>query len=517
MSTDTNEQLDTTQPLDDNLSNKPGLPWLRRTFGKMEEGGLRGNIFLMTISTVGCAFFYLPYYAKQVGIMMVIMLLAIPAFLSYYSSYKLYYGFKQTKAKTYDECMKSILGPTLGYLSNVTIFMHTFSAVVGAWIFSYKVLSNTLESLIDTKGALETQGFKIFYFTTVMLCLFISSISGKIDKLKFISMFGIAIIIYMITVFGFQVSDYYHYYNELEPEGIVIENFKLNAQFVEAYGICFFMYLNQYTIIPICNNIKQVTSKRISKVISRTILFAFILFITVLFVGYFSLPNYDMIKAISIDKLFVLRPAIKGTNDNLIIGGKLLFAIYLIIGMLVKGHFFLIYFNQLLANTISIIKGGKVKLVEADDIEEVTPEEKRVWSTRPSRIHQDEVEDHKVEVLIDPIEETDSHMERIDRTKVSEERTLKSHAINLTFLSSTMILTVVLESRLNTFLSIAGGFIAIFEIIVFPLLMILAIDAKKKIMGPIEKPVTLVLSSVFIVMGLSCAFLTLYKTVSGSN
>ena len=87
--------------------------------------------------------------------MMIILLLAIPSVLSYYSSYKLYHGFKHTKAKTYDECMNNVLGPRLGYISNIAIFIHTFSSVVSAWIFSYKVLINSLLRIFDIKTTIE--------------------------------------------------------------------------------------------------------------------------------------------------------------------------------------------------------------------------------------------------------------------------------------------------------------------------------------------------------------------------
>jgi amino acid permease len=59
--------------------------WLNRTFSKMEKGGIRGNIFLLLITTAGCSFFYLPYYSKKCGVLLTFLLLIIPAVLSYYS------------------------------------------------------------------------------------------------------------------------------------------------------------------------------------------------------------------------------------------------------------------------------------------------------------------------------------------------------------------------------------------------------------------------------------------------
>ncbi len=107
---------------------------------------MRGNIFLMLITTTGSTFFFLPYYAKKTGMILTICFILIPAIVSYYSSQILYIGYKTTKAKTYDEVMKSILGYKLGYFSNILIFLHTFGAVVAVWIFGFKYLS---QSLVD--------------------------------------------------------------------------------------------------------------------------------------------------------------------------------------------------------------------------------------------------------------------------------------------------------------------------------------------------------------------------------
>lgn len=67
--------------------------WLNRTFSKMEKGGIRGNIFLLLVTTAGCSFFYLPYYSKKCGLIFTLLLLVIPAALSYYSRYLDFFEF----------------------------------------------------------------------------------------------------------------------------------------------------------------------------------------------------------------------------------------------------------------------------------------------------------------------------------------------------------------------------------------------------------------------------------------
>lgn len=489
---------------------------MKRTFGSMTNGSLRGNIFVMTISTIGSAFFFLPYYGKVNGLLTMVIIVAIPALVCYYSNYKLYYGFKHTNAKTYDECMKGILGPKLGYLSNVVLFLHTFNSVVGTWIFSLKIVSNFLMTVFGFEELFVTDvKFKIAYFGTVMLLVFVSTILIKMEKLKFISIIGIGIIMYMLIVFMYQCQEYYTYYKG-DP-GIDIVNFNITFDFFEAYGMCNYLFLNQYCIIPICNDVKQVTSKRISKIIARSTIFIFMIFMVVLFVGYFSLPNYDQFHDLNIDKLFLLRPAIDNEKDDLIKAGKILFAVYLLICMLVKGHFFLIYFNQLLNNTIKLIKGGVVNQLNADDVAEITPQERMTRRTLANAELKAKLgkPDTQVEIYIDPIEETCPDEEQIDGQLAEEKKPISYHVINLLFLTFMMVLTILVADSLNSFLSVAGGFVAIFEIIVFPLLMILAMDSNQKILGRIEKPVMVCCSVVLIGLGLTSTLITIYKKVTG--
>lgn len=72
------------------------------------------------------------------------------------------------------------------------------------------------------------------------ITLFISSIFGKIDFLKKLSMIGIFIIFYLLIVFLCLLPDYYKFYkNDIE---IVIAKFDKNL-FV-TNGICFYLFLN---------------------------------------------------------------------------------------------------------------------------------------------------------------------------------------------------------------------------------------------------------------------------------
>ena len=67
--------------------------WFKRTFSSLGQGGLRGNIFLLIMTTSGSAITLLPYYAKINGLGTMLMIFLFSAAVSYISSYLLYIGF----------------------------------------------------------------------------------------------------------------------------------------------------------------------------------------------------------------------------------------------------------------------------------------------------------------------------------------------------------------------------------------------------------------------------------------
>lgn len=188
------------------------------------------------------------------------------------------------------------------------------------------------------------------------LLLFIFSLIGKVELLKKISIIGIFIIIYLIFVFLLLLPEYYTYYGD--KIGIVIANFDSNL-FV-TNGICFYLFLNQYTVIPICNNLERIRSQRITKIIRRTDLFSLIIYLLFTLIGYFSMPN-DILGTEEEKnwELFLIRPSIEGKSSVWVTAGIVLFGINLIIAVLVKGYFLLMYFNQILYNLKMIFKKTK--------------------------------------------------------------------------------------------------------------------------------------------------------------
>jgi hypothetical protein len=178
---------------------------------------------------------------------------------------------------------------------------------------------------------------------------------ANIDKLKFIAILGFLILVYLVILFMAYTPDYFNHYNdkhEFQLEGIIMTSFMFKV-----YGLTQYIFLNQYSIIPLCNNVKNVSFRRIKKVIFRAMLCLFVIYFCVMITGYFSQPSISLAKT-KLTELFILRPSITGKKEMPLLVGQTLFGITLFIANLVKSQFFIMYFHQIIKNTLILWRGG---------------------------------------------------------------------------------------------------------------------------------------------------------------
>ena len=155
------------------------------------------------------------------------------------------------------------------------------------------------------------------------------------------SIFGIFFVFYILLVFIWLLPQYYSHFQD----EISFVFWKFDKNFFVTCGFCFYLFLNQYTVIPICNSLQRVKIERIVKIIRRTDLICLCLYSCFTIVGFYSMPN----TIVGTDeekkwKLFLNRPNINGFNIFIFVG-QILYGFKLGIGVFVKGHFLLMYFN----------------------------------------------------------------------------------------------------------------------------------------------------------------------------
>lgn len=451
-------------------SLRPQASWLVRTFSTMGEGSLRAQIFLLIITTMGSSFFLLPYSAKQIGIAFVLIMLTFSAAISYTSSAMLYMGYKETGAKTYNECVTKILGRKLGYFSNIIVFMHTFTAVLSSWIFAFEYLTSGVQELF---GFDETWRFfvlyKTFFFAFTLLVMFIATLASSLEKLRLVAIIGIGFIFYLVGVFAYLTPEYYRHYSSQGK--VTIHWFKADPFFLKTFGICFYIFLNQYTILPVCNNVKSATFRRASKIIYRSIFTLLFLYFIIITCGYLSEPDDTK------TEIFLLRKAIEGSSDFAILIGKIGFGITLMIAVTVKSTYLLLYLHELINGFSKVFSNSQESEEYRPEVQDKVPDSEN----RASHLSDDESQVH--------------------HASPAAERTTATHITNFVFLFLMAVSAILLMDKLPAILSLAGSFIGYFEIVFFPALLVLSINKNSNLISPVQK---FLLISVSLAIGVCC-------------
>lgn len=147
--------------------------------------------------------------------------------------------------------------------------------------------------------------------------LYIFSLKGNVYLLKKLSMLGIFFIFYLLIVFLWLLPEYYSHF----AADISFVAWRFDKNVFVTSGFCFYLFLNQYTVIPICNNLEKIRIERIVKIIRRTDVICLALYVAFTFIGYYSMPN-SVIGTEEEKKweLFLNRPNINGFNIFIFIG-----------------------------------------------------------------------------------------------------------------------------------------------------------------------------------------------------
>ena len=104
--------------------------YLRRTFGPMQQGSVRGSIFALCAVAIGAGVLSLPYVLKLNGWVLGTLLIIIGAVSGYYSMYMILVRSIESKCKNFSELAFKAGGKPLTILLQISILSFMFGACV---------------------------------------------------------------------------------------------------------------------------------------------------------------------------------------------------------------------------------------------------------------------------------------------------------------------------------------------------------------------------------------------------
>lgn len=298
--------------------------------------------------------------------------------------------------------------------------------------------------------------YKYSFFGVTFVVFFLVSLTKSVEKLKGVAIVGIMFIVYLVGCFVYLTPEYYDYYSR--RDSFTFHWFIFDPFALKTFGICLYIFLNQYTILPICNSVRDPSFSRSSKIVYRCLYSLLFMYIIIIVCGYLSEPDNTQ------EEIFLLRKPI--TSDNMVLVGKIGFGITLIIAIMVKSKYLLLYLHELIDNF------GKHDEKSVQNGEKATENEKKTEEnmadpTRPKELTVPE-EKHEHE-LSDEEEDEPPHPENSQKKVV----------INFFFLMFIAVLAVLLMYKLTFILSVAGSLVGFFETIFFPVWLVVEINRKK--------------------------------------
>ena len=276
-------------PIDDRrfteaLLSTRSRSWWDRSFSTMKPGSLRGSIFTLIASCIGVGILTLPYICKMVGLIIGILLTTFGMLIAFWSFNMLIFSSETIGTRRYLNLCKAAGGDKLGALYQAAICIQQFGVVLSCQIIGGTIISQAcydfnLNHYIDFLHSNWFNSLKIIIPTILIsfpLCKQHDMTSLRYPSL--IAILAIMFAIVLIIVHSFYAISFENHFDW----------YKFDINFFSACGVTFFAYQCQPTFFPVYNDLENPTVARISKVVFRSIMFEYLLYVIVAGCGYLS-------------------------------------------------------------------------------------------------------------------------------------------------------------------------------------------------------------------------------------
>jgi amino acid permease len=194
--------------------------------------------------------------------------------------------------------------------------------------------------------------YGITTFLVMPLCLL-----KDVSKLRIASLFGIITLMFLIVVIVIQCPFYIqHYWDKVYKENDesthmnlfnVASGFDEHLFFFQGTAAMFYSFTCHIGAFPIFNSLKNNVNRRIQKVINRTILLDFLIFIIIIVCGFLTWP-------VNTPELIIERENIAGGKDIIMGIGKIAFIAVMIVKLPSCYNSFRISFYELIFKNTEI-------------------------------------------------------------------------------------------------------------------------------------------------------------------
>lgn len=337
--------------------------FFERTFGRMDEGSMRGSIFSLVCFVMGSGCLSMPYSFNKMALIPGLISVLIGGISSLWSLNLLIITSEIKGIRDYKMLVKEILGKASAKFVDWLITVYQFFLLIGWTVTVYQIIANIdytffskeSGSYKDFNDFLSTSPFSFMYmrfaivFAVGIIIISPLCLIRDLSKLKVLSLLGILLLIYNIlilivlcpTYISHNINNNYKYnFWDITKNG-----FDSQLLFFPAFCNIFFALNASVGAFPIYNQLKMNNARRINKVFTRAITIITVLLLILGTVGYLTMPENTNI-------LIIFRDTIeKSDKDYFLTIGKILYVFSLIFTIannfiVYRMTFFSILFNE---------------------------------------------------------------------------------------------------------------------------------------------------------------------------
>lgn len=286
---------------------------LKRYFGPVGSGSLRGSVFAMASITFGAGCLAFPYAVSKCGPIISLLIFAICAATSYYTLYLLLECGSKAKIMDYNLLLEKAAGKKMVFFSDLNNIFLCIGVIMSYQftVYNFALQLGGKYAGIDPENQLNKIILIIICFLVIQLPL---SLLKNISTLQYASIIGTIALVYSIIVIAVEMP--FYVINNIDNK-VPFPLFKpLDWSYLDTFATFMFGFSSHNGIFQVFTELKRPSIVRYYKVLERSFIIELVLYITISFSGYFStLENTK--------DIFLKRDDLPGFNDIFIQIAKL--------------------------------------------------------------------------------------------------------------------------------------------------------------------------------------------------
>jgi amino acid permease len=288
----------------ENEKESEEISCLRRFFGPIRSGSLRGSTIALASITFGGGCLNFPYVVTKTGPILALLIFILVASFSYYTIKLLLDEGVKSGIMDYNNLVEHAMGRKMVVASDINNMILCLGVIMSYQLTVYRFalqLGNYFFG-IDDKDVMNK-------LILVCSCFFIQvalSMIKNISNLQYASIVGTIALIYSIIVIVIEMFFYLNKY--LEGPNSIPWLITPNWGYLDTFSTFMFGFSSHNGIYQIFMELKRPSTKRFNKILSRAFGIEIILYLSIAFGGYFS--TFQETKDVFLD-----RPDLEGFND----------------------------------------------------------------------------------------------------------------------------------------------------------------------------------------------------------